>query len=315
VTAEPSVVVVIPAYRAAATIAGVVARVPSTVRSIVVVDDASPDDVAAAVAKAADPRVVLLRHDQNRGVGGAMKTGYRAALDSGADVVVKIDADGQTDPRLIPDFLAPLLSGEADLAKGNRFDDFAFVSRMPFVRRVGNLALSFLVKCASGYWSVLDPCNGLIAARASLLRSLDFDRLDDRYFFEISQLCEAYFARAVVKDVPMKPVYAGETSSLNPAGALVDFAPKLLSRLKRRLVRAYFIRDFGVVSILLSSGAPSLLFGVLWSARHWYLSFKTGVVASTGTVVIGLLAIVLGFQLLLQAVVLDVGAEPRRRRS
>ena len=91
---------------------------------------------------------------------------------------------------------------------------------MPLVRRLGNLALSFLVKLASGYWHVFDPCNGYVAIRASVLRRLNVDRLEDRYFFEISLLCEAYFAKAVLQDMPMQPVYAGETSSLSPIGSI-----------------------------------------------------------------------------------------------
>jgi len=308
------IAVVIPAYRVAAYVADVIARVPPLVQHIIVVDDASPDDLQSVLAGVRDPRLRVLRHEVNRGVGGAMKTGFAEALALGADIVVKVDGDGQMDPALIPQFVAPIVSGEADFTKGNRFDDLAFIRRMPLVRRLGNMALSFLVKLASGYWHAFDPCNGYVALRTSVLQRVNPGRLEDRYFFEISLLCEAYFAKAVLHDIPMRPVYAGETSSLSPAGSIADFTPRLASRSLHRLLMAYFVRDFNVVSVFLVAGVPAMLFGVGWSAYHWAQSIRLQKLASTGTVIIGMLAIVLGFQLLLQAIVLDVGNEPRRNR-
>lgn len=310
-----TIAVVIPAYRVATKIAEVIARVPAFVRHVIVVDDASPDDLRAALAAVNDPRLVVLRHDANRGVGGAMKTGYARAIELGADVVAKIDGDGQMDPGLLEQFIAPLAAGEADIAKGNRFHDLSLIRRMPFVRRVGNLALSFLVKLASGYWSVFDPCNGYVACRADLLRRISFTRLDDRYFFEISLLCEAYLAGAVLRDLPMAPVYADETSSLSPVASVPRFSFKLVGRAIYRVVMRYFMRDFDVVSLFVVSGVPALVFGAAWSGWHWWRSAQLGVATPTGTVMIGVLAIVLGFQLVLQAVVLDVANEPGRRRQ
>jgi dolichol-phosphate mannosyltransferase len=309
-----SIVVVIPAYRVAPYISDVIARIPASVRAIVVVDDASPDELQAVLAKEHDRRLVVVRHDQNRGVGGAMKTGFRKALELGADIIVKVDGDGQMDPVLIHQFVEPIVSGDADFTKGNRFDDLSVIRKMPFVRRVGNLALSFLVKLASGYWRLFDPCNGYIAVRATVLRRVNLDRLSDRYFLEISLLCEAYFARAVLVDVPMQPVYAGETSSLSPVGSAGSFAPRLVQRWLYRMFMSYFMRDFNVVSILLVSGLPMMAFGAVWSTYWWVHQYRLGIPATTGTVMVGILPIVLGFQLLLQAIVLDVGNEPKRGR-
>ena len=306
------IAVVIPAYRVAAQIARVVAEIPDDVRHIIVVDDASTDNLQDAVASLSDSRLVLLRHESNQGVGGAMKSGFAKALELGADVVVKIDGDGQMDPALLPRFVAPILAGDADLTKGNRFDDLSFIQSMPAIRRFGNLVLSFLVKLASGYWHAFDPCNGYLAIRSQLLERLNFGRLENRYFFEISLLCEAYLARAVLLDVPMRPVYAGESSSLSPLGSVGDFTPRLVGRAFYRVFMSYFMRDFNVVSIFLLGGLPLLGFGVGWSAYHWMQTIRTQVAAPTGTVVIGMLGIVLGFQLLLQAVVLDVANEPKR---
>jgi dolichol-phosphate mannosyltransferase len=310
----PVIAAVLPAYRTAASIGAVIGRIPAEVRHVIVVDDASPDGVRAAVSALGDPRIVLTFHESNRGVGGAMKTGFERALELGADIVVKIDSDGQMDPALIPGFVAPLIEGRADLTKGNRFADLAYVSAMPPLRRAGNLALSFLVKMASGYWSLFDPCNGYIAISRGLLEGIRRERLADRYFFEISMLCESYRAGGVVVDVAMHPRYGDEVSSLSPMRSLVEFSWRLIARTARRIGFAYFLRDFNVVSVFISAGVPLMAFGVLWSAYHWYLSWAANVVASTGTVMIGTLAIILAFQLLLQAVALDVQNEPGRQQ-
>lgn len=310
----PVVVAVLPAYRTASSIRAVIEQIPSDVRHVIVVDDASPDGVGTVASAIGDPRVIVVSHGSNRGVGGAMKTGFERALQLGADIVVKLDSDGQMDPALIPEFVAPLIEGRADLAKGNRFADLAVVSAMPPFRRAGNLVLSFLVKMASGYWSLFDPCNGYLAISRSLLEDIRRDRLADRYFFEISLLCESYRARGVVLDVDMHPRYADEVSSLSPIRSLFEFSGRLLARTARRIGFAYFLRDFNVVSVFISAGVPLMVFGVLWSAYHWYRSVATNVVATTGTVMIGTLAIILAFQLLLQAVVLDVQNEPGRQQ-
>lgn len=309
---QPVVAVVIPAYRVATRIASVVARIPAEVRDVIVVDDASPDALHDVLARIADPRLVVLRHEVNRGVGAAMKTGFRHALERGADLVIKIDGDGQMDPALAPAFIDLIATGACDLAKGNRFTRLGVVDRMPVLRRIGNLALSFLVKGASGYWQAFDPTNGYVAIRSDVLRLIDEDQLADRYFFEISLLCEAYLARAVLMEVPMAPVYEGEPSSLRPGTAALDFTPRLVARTVRRVLLTYFMRDFTVVSICVLAGLPAVIFGVVWSAAAWLASFRSGVPATTGTVMLGVLPIVLGFQLLLQAVVLDVGNQPRR---
>jgi hypothetical protein len=241
-----------------------------------------------------------------------MKTGFAKALELGADIVVKLDSDGQMDPALVPAFVAPLATGRADLAKGNRFADLSVISAMPPLRRAGNLALSFLVKAASGYWSLFDPCNGYLAVSGDLLRRIRQDRLADRYFFEISLLCESYRAGGVALDVDMHPRYGDEISSLSPIRSLFEFSWRLLGRMARRIGFTYFLKDFTVVSVFITAGVPMMVFGVLWSIWHWYRSWAAHAVASTGTVMIGTLAIILAFQLLLQAVVLDVQSEPGR---
>src|SRR6185369_9039612 len=144
------IAIIIPAYRVEQKIEDVLARLPSYIEHIIVVDDASPDATAERVTALAskDSRLSLIQHAKNQGVGGDMLSGFRRAMELGAQIVVKLDGDGQMDAENIPALVTPLIQGRADYVKGNRFRDFASLQKMPIVRRIGNLGLSFLTKAA-----------------------------------------------------------------------------------------------------------------------------------------------------------------------
>lgn len=305
------VAVVIPAFRVARHIENVIRKLPSFVSDVIVVDDASPDETAQIVDRLADPRVHLLRHERNGGVGAAMVTGYRHALALGADVVVKMDGDEQMDPAYLVPLLEPILAGEADYTKGSRFFHTRQLRQMPLLRRIGNLGLSFLTKASSGYWDVFDPTNGYTAIHRRVLEMIEWNSVDRRWFFETSMLIELNLARAVVRDVQIPARYADETSTLSAASALIRFPRKLLAAFFRRLWLQYFVREYSPVSLFLTTGLPLSAFGFLWGVVHWVQSAKTGVAASTGTVMVAVVPLILGFQLLLQAVSLDIQNTPR----
>ena len=311
----PRIAVVMPCYRVAAQVAGVIRSIPPSCELIVCVDDASPDDVAGAIAAAADSRVVYLRHDRNLGVGASVKTGWEQALACGAEIVVKVDGDGQMDGRDIDALVSPLVDDAADFAKGNRFVHHAALRRMPRARLIGNSALSLGVKAVSGYWNVLDPTNGFVAIRAGLLRRLEMSRLADRYFFETSLLVELNIERARVADVALPARYDDAPSSLSVRRSLVNFPPRLLAAMARRFYWRYLIQDFGVVTIGVLLGVPLMLVGALFGGWHWWQSVRSGVPATAGTVFVAALPIILGTQLLLVAVVLDILASPTVKRE
>ena len=169
--------VVIPAYNVAAQIERVIAGIPAYVRTIIVVEDASKDDTRARLRALRDPRLILIEHAHNRGVGAAMATGFARALEQGLDIVVKLDGDDQMDPAYIPALVRPLIAGLADMSKGNRYTDLEALRAMPVARIIGNAGLTFLVKAASGYWSLFDPANGYLALRCDLLRHLNLSKL------------------------------------------------------------------------------------------------------------------------------------------
>ena len=309
---DNGVAVVIPAYRAASSIGAVLRAIPPAARWIVVVDDGSTDDLSAAVRDVEDPRLSVVTHDRNRGVGAAVLSGYDRALDLGAKIIVKIDADGQMDPAYLDELVSPVAAGEADYAKGNRFLHERELRTMPVTRRRGNVMLSFLTKLATGYWPIFDPTNGYTAIHSSVARLIDRANIAERYFFETSMLIELSRLRAVVVDVYIPSRYAGEVSSLRPARAAAGFPLPLLRAFVRRIRLQYFIRDFTPASLYIVVGAVNLLFGVAWGAWHWVLSNQIGIPATTGTVMIAVLPVILGAQLLLQAATLDIQGVPTR---
>ncbi len=317
---EQRVAVVVPAFRVAEQIERVVRGIPGWVAHVVVVVDGSPDDTwerVQALSAALGERLVALRHEENRGVGGAMQTGFLEALRLGADIVVKMDGDDQMDPADLPRVIAPLLLGSADMAKGNRYASTRSLRQMPFLRLVGNAGLTFLVKAASGYWNIFDPANGYVALRREALERLDIRALPRRYFFESGLLIELGILRAVVQDVPISAKYADEHSSLSVPRTLLGFPPRLSWGLVRRVFWRYFVHDFSAVSVFLALGLPLSLFGLIYGARVWWhynvsaAGTSISSAATAGEVMIAAMPIILGFQLLLQAVVLDVTGVPR----
>jgi glycosyltransferase involved in cell wall biosynthesis len=314
VDAVGSIAVVIPCFQVAPHIADVIRSIPQRFRMIICVDDCSRDGTADVIARVADARVTLIRHPRNRGVGGAVKTGYLEAMRRGAEICVKMDGDGQMRGEDLDDLVAPLVEGSADYAKGNRFVDLRALRRMPTMRLVGNALLSFASKFASGYWNMLDVNNGFTAIRSAALRQMEFGRLSERYFFETSMLIELNILRSVVADVELPARYASERSSLRASRVLLTFPWLLVRGVLRRFYWRYLIEDFGVTSVCVLTGLPLAAFGVAFGAMHWIASIRTGRPATAGTVFLAALPVILGFQLLLAAVLLDVVSSTARKQ-
>ena len=308
---------IIPAFRVEHDIEAVLHNIPSYIKHIIVVDDASPDSTANLVAAAAkkDQRIVLIRHNKNQGVGGAMVTGFQKALELGAQIAVKLDGDGQMDPAYIPSLITPLIQGKADYAKGNRFRDFVSLRKMPFIRRIGNLGLSFLTKAATGYWNIFDPTNGFFAVRSEVLAQLTWDQIDKRYFFETSMLANLYLLNAFVLDIPIPAQYGKEISNLSIRRTLFEFPVKLLGILLRRILLKYYIYDFSMISLYIITGIPLLLFGFTFGIIKWIEYASRNIPAPTGTVMLPTLSVILGIQIILSAIEIDMNSNPRQPLS
>lgn len=307
------IAVVIPSYKVTAHILGVLGEMGPEVDRIYVVDDLCPDGSGDFVeARCVDPRVVVLRHAHNQGVGGAVMTGYRAAIADGAEVIVKVDGDGQMDPALIRHFAAPILNGEADYTKGNRFFNLERIHEMPKLRIFGNAALSFLTKLSSGYWDVFDPTNGYTAIHADVARQLPFEKISRRYFFETDVLFRLNTLRAVVIDIPMDARYADEVSNLKISRILGEFLLKHARNFLKRLFYNYYLRDMSLASLELPVGLVLLTFGCLFGGFHWLHSIRVGAATPAGTVMLAGVSLLMGLQFVLAFIAYDISSVPRR---
>jgi hypothetical protein len=215
------------------------------------------------------------------------------------------------DPGAIPTLLEPILEGRADFAKGCRFHHPSELQTMPRVRLLGNIGLTFLTKLASGYWHILDPQNGFLAVRADMLRRLPLDRLARGYFFENDMLIRLNVLEARAADVPIPSSYRDETSSLRPARALLEFPFRLIAGFWRRVFWRYVFYDVSPVAVFLFFGTLLFTFGFLYGGYFWVANAIRGVATPTGTVIVAAVPLILGFQLLLEAVVLDIRNSPR----
>lgn len=309
----PIIAVVIPSYKVTRHVLGVIGKIGTEVAQIYVVDDACPDGSGKLVqAECKDPRVQVIFHPQNKGVGGAVMTGYRAAIEAGATVIVKMDGDGQMDPSLVCDFVAPIIAGVADYTKGNRFFDLEAVQSMPAVRLFGNAMLSLLTKLSGGYWQNFDPTNGYTAIHAEVAKHLPFHKISERYFFETDILFRLNTLRAVVVDVPMAAKYGDEVSGLKISRIIGEFLFKHLRNFAKRIFYNYYLRDMSLASLELPLGIAMLVGGAWYGLCHWADSSALGVETPAGTVILSALPILLGVQLILAFLSYDISNVPTR---
>jgi len=274
-----AVAVVIPSFRAAGTIGGVLGAIGPEVQRVYVVDDGCPDSTGErALRDNPDPRVTVLNNPRNLGVGGAMKRGYARALADGAEIVVKLDADGQMDPRHIPRLIAPILAGSADYAKGNRLAPARLMPsgtspralrEMPFTRRLANIAFSALHKAATGYWRIGDPANGYTAIDARALDRIGIDALADCFFFETDMLYRLNLVDAVVTDVPLPARYPGGASTLSLRRIALRFAGLTANRCLRRLRGKYFSGAWNLGSLKLSGAMATIAAAAGLAGWRW----------------------------------------------
>ena len=285
-----TIAVVIPSYKVTRHILAVIQNIGPEVDRIYVVDDCCPDHSGRFVQENnRDPRVSVLFNEVNLGVGGAVMAGYRAAIDDGFDIIVKIDGDGQMDPSLLPRFVAPIISGRADYTKGNRFYDLEKIARMPKIRILGNAVLSFMAKFSSGYWSSFDPTNGYTAIAASTAAKLPLHRISRSYFFETDMLFRLNTVRAVVLDIPMDAKYETEFSNLKISQILGEFFYGHFRNFCKRIFYNYYLRGMSVASLELPLGLALIGWGAWFGGHHWMRSISAGAVTSAGTVMISAL--------------------------
>lgn len=310
---DPKIAVVIPSYKVRNHILGVIGSIGPEVSRIYVVDDCCPDQSGSYVEmNCRDDRVTVVRHIENQGVGGAVMTGYQKALEDGNDIIVKVDGDGQMDPRLIPHFVAPIARGEADYTKGNRFYDLEGVRTMPKVRLFGNAVLSLMTKISAGYWDLFDPTNGYTAIHADVAGHLPYSKVSKRYFFETDILFRLNTLRAVVVDIPMTAHYGDEVSNLKISRILGEFLFKHARNFCKRIFYNYYLRDMSLASFELPIGLLLVLLGGGVGVYYWANALATGIATSPGTVMVAALPVIVGTQFILAFLGHDIASVPRR---
>lgn len=310
---KTKIAVVIPSYKVRKHIMRVIEKCGDEAWRIYVVDDCCPEGSGKYVEGLIDDsRVHVLYHEQNQGVGGAVMTGYRVAIADGAEVIVKVDGDGQMDASLIPSFIEPILAGQADYTKGNRFFDLEQIRSMPKARLFGNAVLSFLTKFSSGYWDLFDPTNGYTAIHADVARHLPFEKISLRYFFETDMLFRLNTIRAVVVDVPMDAQYGDEVSNLKISKIVGEFLVKHVRNFSKRIVYNYYLRDMSLASLELPLGVLLFFAGCGFGVYHWLCSLQEGIPTPAGTVMLAALPILMGTQLMLAFLGYDIANVPRR---
>jgi glycosyltransferase involved in cell wall biosynthesis len=309
-----TVAVVVPAHNEELLIGQTVRTMPDLVDHVIVVDDASKDGTAEAAKAVGDPRTQVITLIENQGVGGAILTGHAEALVLDADVSVVMAGDAQMDPEYLPALLDPIASGEAQFTKGNRFYGRGSFAGMPRHRILGNVALSFLTKAASGYWNLFDPLNGYTAISREALARLDLTQVARRYEFENDMLIHLNILRVPAADVAIPARYGEEVSGIN----LRKQAPRAIRHLAKgfwsRIWWKYVMQSFSPVALMLFGGLALTTFGVAVSA--WTVAHTLGpATASAGTVVLAVAPLLSGFHMLIYAMVLDIQETTNHRAT
>ena len=307
-----SIAVVIPCFKVKYQILDVLEEIPKIVHQIYVIDDCCPQSTGLFVqANSNDKRIKIIFHEKNLGVGGAMISGYIAALNDKHDIIVKLDGDGQMNPQLISGLIQGILDGNADYVKGNRFFFLDELIQMPKMRIFGNIILSFFSKFATGYWNIADPTNGFTAIHRKVLNLIPFNKINKGYLFESDMLFRLSILRACVVDFPMKSVYGNETSNLEIKKVIFPFLKGYLIHFLKRIIYNFFIKDFNFSSVSLILSIILLFIGSSFGFYFWALSIQSGIYTSSGQVMLVALPLIFGFQFLLSFINFDISNIPK----
>lgn len=299
------ITVVVPAHNEELLIGQTIRSMPEFVDRIIVIDDKSTDATAHRAREVGDPRVVLIRHEHNLGVGGAILTGHQKALDLGGDIDVVMAGDAQMNPDYLTKLLDPIVEDGYGFAKANRFYNSESFEGMPLHRVIGNVVLSFMTKFASGYWQLFDPQNGYTAIGHDALRRLQFKKIASGYQFENDLLISLSILGVRAKDVPIPAVYGEEVSGMKLRKVIPQITSLLFSGFWKRIWFKYVLWSFSPIALLLFTGIFLVIWGLGWGVFD--IVYALGVGSPTAaSALLSVAPLMTGIYMLIQALVLDI---------
>lgn len=304
------VAVVVPAHNEQALIGLTISSMPAFVDHVIVVDDCSSDDTSERAAAVGDPRVTVIRHEVNTGVGGSILDGHRRALELKADVSVVMAGDAQMDPAFLPDLLDPIADDGVEFTKANRFFSRNSFQGMPKIRIFGSVVLSFMTKAASGYWHLFDPQNGYTAVTRSALERIDLDQVALGYEFENDLLIHLNIADVRAKDVPIPARYGTEVSGMRLHKVIPAISWLLWRGFWRRMLIKHILRSFSPIALLLLTGLGLLALGGSFGLFLTVERIAAGVTPSAGTVLLAVAPCLVGLHLIVNSLLLDIQEAP-----
>ena len=309
------IIAVMPCYKSSQ-IAPLIAKdVIKFVDKLICVDDFCPDSTGEKVRNfVRSDNVDFIFHDFNKGIGGAMKSGYSYALKFEPEIIIKIDSDGQMDPYLIPKLIEPIIKGSFELTKGNRFANPKSIRKMPLIRLIGNIGLGFITKLSTGYWELFDPTNGFIALRSEVLNEISLEKVDNGYFFETDLLFRCSLSNILISEIAMEAVYASEKSSLNPLKEFFRFFYKHINIFFKRLTYQYFLLDFNPGSLSLCLGFILGIFSLIIGIRSFTYYRELNLETPLGIQILFLASSLICNQLIISFIYYDVSQKPLLRR-
>ncbi len=309
------IIAVMPCYKSSE-IAPLIAKdVIKFVDKLICVDDFCPDSTGEKVRDfVRSDKIDFIFHEFNKGIGGAMKSGFSYALKFEPEIIIKIDSDGQMDPYLIPKLIEPIINGSFELTKGNRFANPKSIRKMPLIRLIGNIGLGFITKLSTGYWELFDPTNGFIAFRSEVLNEISLEKVDDGYFFETDLLFRCSLSNILISEIAMEAVYASEKSSLNPLKEFFRFFYKHINIFFKRLTYQYFLLDFNPGSLSLCLGFILGIFSLFIGIRSFTYYRELKLETPLGIQMLFLASSLICNQLIISFIYYDVSQKPLLRR-
>ncbi len=309
------VVAIVPCYKSSQIAPKVVKDLLNFVDYIICVDDKCPHKTGLAIKNSISSKnLKVIFHKTNKGVGGATKTGIEEAIAIGAEIIVKIDSDGQMNPNMIPKLIAPLINKSSDFTKGNRFRNIEVLFKMPKVRLIGNILLSFITKLSTGYWELFDPTNGFIAVNTKILDEIQYKKTDNRYFFETDLLFRCGLYDVLVDEISIPSIYRNEKSGLNPFLESIRYFVSHIVIFIKRIIYQYFLLDFNPGSISLLLGFLSGTYALVAGLRSTYYFNNLNIETPLGLKILFLTCAIISAQLLISFVYYDATQRTLKRQ-